>query len=674
MKVVLKSINGQNFKGRRSDALPVSVGTAQTIISGGNGMGKTTIADAHFWLWSDKNYNFRSNPDIRPDDGRECLSTVTEEWEVDGIPVKVAKFQKKTESEKTGKVTTTNRYEINDCQKSERDFKTDMAIRGFDSDKFLLLSHPDFLLSDSKKMREIIMGLGTAKTDYQIACLTPGCEGVAELLRSYRFSEIESMQKASKKKAQEQLDAIPNQIIGLEKAKLDVDVAELELQRNTLKEQISDIEKKMDDSSSVIAELDKLNSEIMELKFKQSDIEKESYADITSQKSDVQKEIVGLQLQLRDAENELGLLETNLRHINMALERENKELKKCQDSYREWTAKEFDDTTLKAIESEEYAESDVCPTCGQTFPEHLINSKREAFESDKERRIAEQEKLKKKFEDNKNDMLREITENGDLASETLKTAKAEKKSAEESITDKKNQINHLGELISQKNSSLSNIPDEVDMSGNTEYQNVLSQIKEKESAVEEMKKAGTSREERKSEIAELREELSSVEAEIAKSGNDARIDTQILELREKQKAYAQQKADCENILDQLDMVSKSKNSLLESEINSHFKDVKFQLYEYLKNGMYNETCIPCVRDKKSGEWRKIGSSANTSLALLGKIAILNDLQNFYNLHYPIFIDCAEGMDDTTLADIKTDCQIIFLKVTNEPRLNVRYTG
>ena len=119
----IKNISLTDFKGKKEESYDFG-NDGSVIVSGRNGSGKTTIADAYYWAMADKDYSLKSNPNIRPDDGRECIPRVDICLEIDGKPVNVAKFQKKSVSEsRDGKtrVSLTNRYEINGVVKTERD-------------------------------------------------------------------------------------------------------------------------------------------------------------------------------------------------------------------------------------------------------------------------------------------------------------------------------------------------------------------------------------------------------------------------------------------------------------------------------------------------------------------------------------------------------------------------
>ena len=76
-----------NFKGVRHAEYEFR---DRTIIKSDNGLGKSTIATACFWLISNYSYELVSNPNIRPNDAiDEIVTTVTADLDFDGKPVEI---------------------------------------------------------------------------------------------------------------------------------------------------------------------------------------------------------------------------------------------------------------------------------------------------------------------------------------------------------------------------------------------------------------------------------------------------------------------------------------------------------------------------------------------------------------------------------------------------------
>lgn len=667
----LLTIRMTDFKGIRGTK-EIKLSEKETLISGYNGSGKTTIFDAHLWLWTDKDSSLKSNPKIRPDDERECVPTVEEEWDISGIRLVIAKMQKK----KTGKpdtngiskVSLTNTYSINGVPKTERDFKKDLTERGFDFDKFLFLSHSEvFTRQKSDDMRKILFSMATSKTDLKVALMTEGCKDVAKLLEAYRIDEIIAMNKASKKKAEEQLAAIPNQIIGLEKAKVDINIKPLVIRRDEIKREILELDITLSnskDSELTILKLDELTKEFHKFKIQKERIEQEAQKCLNEKRGEINSKLILQDKKESELKSDLRIAEINLNAIEREINLCNKELKKAQEDYIMYSELEYDETNLHEIESEEFDENSLfCPTCGQLYPEDMQLKRREAFEQSKKKRIEKELSLKKSFEKDRDKSLEEITENGNIASGNLKNAKSRKSQTEQKIIDTKKQISMVSDEMERLNQELETVPKSVDLSNDDGYQEICGKIEKLKEEWQERTDVSNFCTKKQQERDEKQKELEMIISEISKADNNTRIDKQISELEEKRQDYAQAKADSEKILYQISLLEKAKNEILSEDINNNFNIVKWKLFDFLKNGEYRECCIPLVQDK-NGEWRQIGASANTALETQGKLDIIRGLQNFYGFYPPVFVDYASELDEKSMGKIKMDCQTIFLKVDN----------
>ena len=168
----------------------------------------------------------------------------------------------------------------------------------------------------------------------------------------------------------------------------------------------------------------------------------------------------------------------------------------------------------------------------------------------------------------------------------------------------------------------------------------------------------------RAELEELQEQYGDFDRQIAKASNNIAIDEQIAELRAKQGEYEQSKADCEKILYQLSLVSRKKNEMLTEEINKHFKVVRWQLFDYQKNGNYVDVCIPLIDD------RQFGTSTNKGREILAKLDIISGLQKFFEQSYPTFLDNSESLSEVSIGRIDMDCQLIMMAVSEDKELKV----
>lgn len=663
-KIEVREIRLTDFKGQSEKKIGFG---HRAIVSGKNGCGKTTLADAFMWVFCDKDYSLKSNPDIRPDDGRECLPRVDVDLVIDGKPVSVAKFQKRTESKpkdgKPGKVALSNKYEINGVPKAERDFKADLKERGFDFDNFLMLSHME-IFTDLKDAdaRKILFSMsdGAGKSDLEIAKTVPDCAELVPLLETYKADEIKAMNSATLKKAEEQLKAIPNQIIGMEQSKVDTDVAELELQKNALQEQLSDLEKQIAQAGNEKA--GEIKAELAGLRTKLLEIDSKAKANLLEQKSSVCNKVSTLELDRNIKTSELNRKTSALESLRAQKKDLLEKLQNARTRYPKIKDTEWDNTVLESIKSETFKDADtICPTCGQNLPPEQIEQLKSRFEQKKQERINQQLKAKEEWEQDKKRKIDEVIQVGNKASVDMKEAHKQEETLTSEISKLTDELEQIKTYLDAENKNLEAIPKEPDFSENAEYQQILASIKEKQQELNSLDNGEEVKKQLSEQLSGKKQELAAVNQRIGEANNNVRIDEQIEKLQESQKQYAQSKADAQMILDELKSLSMAKNTVLEDAVNKYFDGVKVKLFDTQKNGEVVDACIWYVQDK-DGNWKKLIGNANTALMMKGKIAIMDGLQKFYGVSYPIFVDCAAELDNSSLAGIKADAQLIFLKV------------
>lgn len=642
MQARIEKMELANFKGCRNATY--EFGEKSNSILGQNGAGKSTIATAWYWLFANCDTYLHNNPAIFPLDTEECTPTVRIWMNYDGKSIEVAKMQKRTvKKSKTGSADTislSNSYEVNSVEYGERDFKKKLTELGFDFDLFLPLSHPDvFTNQKSADMRKVLFGMASEKPDKEIADMTDGAADVAEMLTNYTAEEVKAMQNATLRKIREEYgkdgEILRAKIEGMEQSKTDIDVAELELQRNTLNEKISENKAKQDDISKEFEEQQKASDGILELKFELNDLQRKENEENNKKRLEIQNKLdkansdydmyeayeCGTRSRIkRDTEKELPLLE--------------QQLKEKQELWKSVNGEQIDEDKY------------ICPTCHRELSEE------------------EKENILSNFEEMKKQRLEFIVAEGEKASQAVKDKKKyiedSKKEAEEYEKKQDELLKQIDELEKQ----LSEIPESIDISDRPEVQEIQRQIAEKEKAMNKGNSAEEIRQQLKAEGEDLQSQLTEVEKQLALAQKNIEIDEQIAELRKKQGEFEQNKANAEKILYQLDLVSRKKNELLTEDINKNFDIVKWQMFEYQKNGDYKDCCVPTIDGKRFGE------STNTSREVLAKLDIIKGLQRFYGQSYPVFLDGAECLSDETTKRIEMDCQLILLKVTEDKELKI----
>lgn len=669
MKAILKSLHLENFKGTKDKTYEFG---KTTRMSGMNRLGKTTIATSWFWLLADKNYELVSNPNIRPDDVEECVPTVTAVLDVDGKEIAIAKMQKrkvgKPDANGISKVTLTNTYEINSVPKTERDFKADLEELGLILDNFLVCSHPDVFTGQKQAdMRKILFKMASAKTDAEIAATSEDTADAAKLLESYKFEEIEAMNNASKKKAVEQLDAIPNQIIGLEKAKVDVDVAEQELAKADLERKIAEADQKIASAGNAV---ENLRQEEMQLQFDMSVITQDMSRELSAKRRELENSLENYNPVVENIRKNISKTEGQIADNTKAIVDTDVERKKLGEQYNAEKSKVFDETSYLFDESKwVFDESTtVCSLCGQMLPAEKIEQLKADFESRKEKaRVDAAQRLadaKNNFVVQKNFNLEGIKANGTAKKNLIDELTKKNVDLQAVIDDLKEQEKVAAAHKEELSKKLAGIPEEADYTQNEEYVKLNTRHNEVLAEIERLQAADDAElvASLKIEKADLRSQLEEVNKIIAQAANNIRIDEQIADMQKKQREYEQAKADAEKILHQLKEVSKRKNALLVEEINQHFGIVSWKLFDYQKNGEYKEVCVPMVDGKE------FGVTTNTGREIQAKLDICNSFQKFFDMFVPIFLDGAESLNNEYIPAV--DTQLILLTVTEDKQLKV----
>lgn len=669
MKAILESLHLENFKGTKDKTYEFG---KTTRVSGMNRLGKTTIATAWFWLLADKNYELVSNPNIRPDDVEECVPTVTAVLDVDGKEIAIAKMQKrkvgKPDANGISKVTLTNTYEINSVPKTERDFKADLEELGLSFDSFLVCSHPDVFTGQKQAdMRKMLFKMASAKTDAEIAATSEDTADAAKLLESYKFEEIEAMNNASKKKAVEQLDAIPNQIIGLEKAKVDVDVAEQELAKADLERKIAEINQKIVGAGNAV---ESLRQEEMQLQFDMSVITQDMSRELSAKRRELENSLENYNPVVENIRKNISKTEGQIADNTKAIVDADVERKKLGEQYNAEKSKVFDETSYLFDESKwVFDESTtVCSLCGQMLPAEKIEQLKADFESRKEKaRVDAAQRLadaKNNFITQKRSNLDGIKANGTAKKNLIDELTKKNVNLQAVIDDLKEQEKVAAAHKEELSKKLAGIPEEADYTQNEEYVKLNTRHNEVLAEIERLQAADDAEivASLKIEKADLRSQLEEINKIIAQAANNIRIDEQIADMQKKQREYEQAKADAEKILHQLKEVSKRKNALLVEEINQHFGIVSWKLFDYQKNGEYKEVCVPMVDGKE------FGVTTNTGREIQAKLDICNSFQKFFDMYVPIFLDGAESLNDEYIPAV--DTQLILLTVTEDKQLKV----
>lgn len=614
---------------------------AITKIVAKNGKGKSTIATAYLWCLFNCDYELKDNPVVRREvDGKpidDMDTSVELTLDVDGKEITMKKVQVRTyNKDKTG-YKDDNSYYINDVRKNLKDFNTYLDV---DMNVFKMCSNVNaFLNQKPAEMREYLFGLVGDVTDLDIASQKAELAELVPLLNKYTVEELSAMNKATKTKIAKDLPILDGQIKEKERdiqLKQAIEVSDLELQKNSLKEQIADCVAKQTNNDKLVAEYDKASSDILNLKFELSDMSRKANEENVKARREAEIRIENLNGVIENCKKDIKTAENVVAFNNGMVTGLQAKLEAIRVEWNTEKQREFDENSL------------ICPYCRQEYSED------------------KKEELRADFKTHKEAELNRITDKGNATKEELDIAKDKLAEAVKKLTEYREHLDTYAHDMFILEKQLAELPQEIDVTTTEEYKALEQQIAEKEQAMHKANDISAIKAELKAQETALRQQLAECESQIAKS-DTAADEKRLEELRQIRIDSEQNKANAEKILDLLDELDKAKNEALTEAVNSHFGLVKWQLFEYAKNGNYKSCCIPTVDGKSI-----LTTMSNKGNRILGRVDICNSIQKISGISVPVILDDAENLDKANQKRIAEmiDSQLIMLIVNDSEKLEI----
>lgn len=638
MKIKLKSVALENFMCYASGKFDFC---AITKIMAKNGVGKSTIATAYLWCLFNCDYELKDNPVVRREiDGvsvDDMDVSVELVLDVDGKEVTMKKVQKRTYSKDGSSYKDDNKYFVNDVPKTLKDFNAYLDVG---MNVFKMCSNVNaFLNQKPAEMREYLFGLVGNVTDLDIAQQRAELNELAPLLEKYTAEELSAMNKATKAKIAKDLPILDGQIKERERdiqLKQDIDVSNLELLKNSLGEQIASCMARQTNNGKLMAEYDKASSDILNLKFELSDMSRKANEENVKARRDIENKISDKRFLIKQTEKSIADTEGRIVLQKNTVNIIDRQLHDARDKWKTENERKFDEASL------------ICSYCGQEYPED------------------KKEQLRADFDSHKAEELKTITNNGNLIKGKLDENKKILEDLQKELPQHKESFEMLNTAIADLKKQLAEIPQEIDVTATEEYKALEQQITEKEQAMHKANDISAVKAELKAQETALRQQLAECESQIAKA--DTAADEQRLEeLRRIRTDSEQNKTNAEKILDLLNELDKAKNEALTEAVNSHFGLVKWQLFEYAKNGNYKSCCIPTVDGKSI-----LTTMSNKGNRILGRVDICNSIQKISSISTPIILDDSESLDEENQKKVAemADSQLIMLIVNDSEKLEI----
>ena len=628
-KVTLTRLELRNFK--KITNLSIDF-THETDIVGTNGVGKSTIFDAYTWLLYGKNSHDQNDFAIKTlDENNRAIPKL--EHEVVGtfdVDSKIITF-KRVYSEKwvtkrgndleelTGHETT---FFVNDVPKSKGEYQTSVSEM-IDENISKIISNPLYFNEKMKwdERRKILSSMaGEIKQDEIVSQMNGNIDELREMLsKGDELNEQKKVVQAKKKKLKEELATIKPRIDEarynmpepVDACAVQNEIISLDGELNSIDEQMQNrlksVEKSQEQAKKVQEQKYELNSKLIELQNEFNQSEKQYAWSIQSKRAELENEIKTL-VQSINTSTSFDLNEIEF------LTKQNNDLR---DQFGKVTNMIFD----------ENCQDKNCPTCKQSLQDYesKVEELRAAFNTEKLQRL---EKIREQGKSNNEriERYKESIENANIANQEI----------QKQIEQKKTYLQEFEKSIISERPSTT-----------PEIEALKVQIESIVIPSIELP-----------DISDLREAKATISLEIdAKkqtlnvANQIAKTNERIAELESQQRTLAQEVASCEKIEMQIDQYNKIQIETIEQRVNSKFSIVKWKMFDEQINGGLADTCEAIVNGTPFND-------LNTAMKYNAGLDVINALNYHFGIFAPVFIDQRESI----VSLIKTECQVINLKV------------
>lgn len=660
VRMMLDHMTIDNFKG--ISHLEISFGETLTRISGANGSGKSTVADAFAWCLLGKDCSgnapgqdtFRIKPlDLDGNEMHNLTTAVEIAATVDGEPFALKRQMQENWVRKRGNKDAVfqgdnstfwingvplkaNEYAARiDDQVCSKAYITYVTILGA------------FNAAPMATRRSVLLDLVDSNVDAKLLAseefrpLQEECAG-----RGVGIADLKKALQGSQRETNQTLKIIPARIDEARRSLTEISDAQL----NEAKKSAEDLPARIDQLTAEIARGG--SSAGAEAAFAIGKL-KQDLADRRAKKLSVWREQITHYKSVSESEGSI------VRALHDALDLKAKAHERYCERIGETkaaiAAKRKEYSTLYTSQYEEPENSGICPTCGQKLPAKLVEEtlRNDQFRwaNDKKARLDQIIAEGK----NANATLSQLTkELDDLESETADLmAKCMEHETELKRADKA-----VADLEAAKDGMLADEEEELA---------ITKQIDELQAVASAP--ADTHIAELKAERTVLQTQLSEANKVLAmKDVNESTL-KRIKDLEYEQISTGEMLMDIERKLALCDQFSRERCSCLEESINALFPTVKWQLFEIQDNGGVKDKCmcmIPCSSGGLIPYGDETGGSANTAARMAADMEICEVLAEQLNRHLPLFLDRAESMNHIPTFG----GQLITLTVSGDPGLTV----
>lgn len=630
MKIEIKKIILQNFKGVRSKEV---IFNGNTIISGGNKKGKTTIYDAY--LWAIFGVISKKNATVQPLDINNNVihhleTSVTivlnynDEREVKVQRILSENWKNKGTADEKLQSTTQERL-INDVPLSQKDFNAKLEEL-CSLNKWLVLSNINIFMSYKiEDRRKMLMSLAGKINEKELMKPYPMVyKGVIE--EKKELSDMLIQQKATKKKAEEELDKIPAKAEAQEALRVDADFDALRAQKTKLDTDIAAIDVALQGTTEKDPAMDEYLNKLRAHNVKVANAQKVWQDAKIMAIDELTKKISMASTKLNNAKSAYT--------ANMEANTKNKVfLAEATINFNN-KIKEWNDANEKEFS---YQQTDVCPVCGRPYTDEM--------------KAKEYDNAVAEFNKNKSDKLTKLQNEAAQIKQQMAVLKGNINTYEE-ITKTKDEDNVkkaqseyqklIDERTEKQNQTWEAAAEKVVFDKDLADIEASKPIVKVDSTIEENK-------EKKKTLASLRDELVN---QIAGEETNKRIDIEKKKLNNRSVELSQIIADCGEVISQIKAYKKAKINLVEQKVNSYFSLIRWKFYEQNKtNDDEKEICTAIDKDGVDYD------NTNDGTVIDMGVDIISGISKSLNIFVPLFVDRKESAEHI----VPVEQQIIYLQ-------------
>lgn len=633
----LLSLTLDNFKGAKHfDFRPDG---HSVVVKAANGVGKTTLEDAYWWLLTGKNAEQSTDFDIYPygsETGVEASVSGVFKTD-DGTEFSLRRTYKTRAERRRGDAEITVRgnkteFYINDVPKAQKDFVPFVSEHFGGDDRLLILSKLHYFPVSLKwdVRRQTLIDLFAPRLDdveiikmHEELAPLGGYIGAMTTVADYA-----QQAKLQRRKINDRIREIPARIDELEKSKpalpADEDpaaISKIAARRQQLRNTVSALTSGENTAT--------LRRNIAEKEAKSAEARAVYIRDTTGGNENLQRQAAELRRQIQRTESKKAELVYNLSGERAFIDSAEPELADLRKSIVDVHNEEFDSSDL------------ICPTCGQTYPPERIEEIRAEFNTSKVKREEE------------------IRHKGKSLKELLISAKqrAEQRAAE--IAECDDRLKTLNRHLEELTASIVTPPAWETTTDARAYAVELNELREQLSQIDALTKK---------QLETTQMELDSVEAQYSKITSRTaiqeqieRTDSRIQALQDEEKKLGIQLAQLDNRLLLTERFVQLQAADVEDKINASFRRVRWVLFDRQVNGGIS----PCCRATVDGA--DYEHNVNTAGKYNGGLDIIDGLSRATGLRLPVWIDNAESV--TNYDHIEN--QVIRLQVSAEhPEITV----